>query len=329
MISVVIPTYRRSRTLPAAIASAAGQDYPAFEVLVVDNAADPAVEALVDAVAVVAPVSVRYIAEPSLGLHNARHAGARAATGDVLVYTDDDATFDPGWLAAYARAFVEHPEMAAAGGPIRPAWDVPPPRWFLDYVDDCFDALPLLSLMEPYDGFRLDAGGWFYGANMAVRRDVLFRLGGFNPEMFGADFVGDGETGLNLKLWATGALVGYVPGAVVHHHVPPSRMTPAYIRRRLADQAACDLYTRFQRDGVPSRRVLIAEAARTAAANARFVAAAPVFGEQTDGRALFVRARAAETVTRVRYLLRLATSPWLRSLVDQRDWLTDASKEAP
>lgn len=322
MLSVILPTYRRSQTLPAALASALAQTHPDYEVVVVDNAADVHVESLVRAAAATASVEVRYVPEPRLGLHAARHAGARAAAGDVLVYTDDDATFDPGWLAAYAEAFDAHPDMAAAGGPLRPDWEAPPPAWLLDYIDHQTAELPLLSLMDRGDAFRLEARGWFYGANLAVRRTVLFRLGGFNPEMFGSDFVGDGETGLNHKLWAAGLPVGYVPGAVVHHLVPRSRMTPRYIRQRLANQQACDLYTRFQRDGLPSRAELVAEAVREVASNARFVAAAPAFGERTDARALFVRVRAASTLARARYLMRLAASPWLRALVRRRDWLT-------
>ena len=39
------------------------------------------------------------------------------------------------WLAAYARCFGAHPDMAAAGGPIRPAWETPPPTWLLDLAD--------------------------------------------------------------------------------------------------------------------------------------------------------------------------------------------------
>lgn len=324
-VSVIIPTYRRSRTLPAALASVARQTLPDYEVVVVDNAADAGVEAVVWEAAATARVPVHYVPEPRLGLHHARHAGARAACADVLVYTDDDATFDPGWLAAYADAFDAHPDMAAAGGPLRPVWEAPPPEWLLDYINHDVTSLPLLSLMEPYGAFRLEADGFFYGANMAVRRPVLFDLGGFNPELFGPDVLGDGETGLNLKLWAAGHLVGYVPGAVVHHHVPPTRMTPAYVRRRLADQAVCDLYTRFQRDGLPSRPALLTEAARRLARGAKFVAAAPFLGEKTDGRSLFIRVRAAEVLAQARYLCRLATNARARSFVAPREWLTHAS----
>ena len=141
-LSVTIPTYNRSRTLQQGLASLQQQTFRDFEILVVDNAADPVVEKQV------AAFSVRYVPEPQLGLHNARHAGARAATGSILIFTDDDATYEPNWLRAYADAFDAHADMAAAGGPVRPVWETKPPQWLLDYIGDTKE-FGILSLREP------------------------------------------------------------------------------------------------------------------------------------------------------------------------------------
>jgi glycosyl transferase family 2 len=84
--------------------------------------------------------------------HNARHAGVWAAKGDILIFTDDDATFAQGWLRAYADAFDTHPEMVAAGGPVRPVWEDPAPTWLLQFMGDA-KTFGTLSLMEPYDTF--------------------------------------------------------------------------------------------------------------------------------------------------------------------------------
>ena len=187
-----------------------------------------------------------YVREERLGLHNARHAGVWAAKGDILLFTDDDATFDPGWLSAYAEAFDSHPEMAAAGGPVRASWEAPPPQWLVEFMGDV-KTFGILSLMEPYDDFRLNADGIFFGVNMAIRANVLLEMGGFNPEAFGAVWLGDGETGLIYKLWDHRMLIGYIPEALVYHHIPPERMTVQYLRVRMANQGACDLYSDFHR----------------------------------------------------------------------------------
>src|SRR5207244_2638099 len=173
---------------------------------------------------------------------------AHAAQGEILVFTDDDATFDPDWLQAYADAFDCHPEMTAAGGPVRPAWEAPPPPWFTQFMED--KSCGILSLMEPFEEFRLGPEAFFWGVNMAIRREVLFAVGGFNPEAFGDIWLGDGESGLNRKLRERRMPIGYVPGAVVHHHIPPGRMTVDYVCHRLANQEACELYTTYH-DRIP------------------------------------------------------------------------------
>ena len=110
-ISVIIPTYHRPNDLLRCLGSLERQTLGEFQTVVVDNSPDAELRERMRAF----ETRVLYVHEPSLGLHNARHAGARAATGDVLVFTDDDAEFSQSWLAAYSEAFALHPEMAAAG----------------------------------------------------------------------------------------------------------------------------------------------------------------------------------------------------------------------
>lgn len=319
-LSLVVPTYNRSRVVMRCLESVQQQSLDDFELLLVDNSPDAELRARVEAFNTSAPKKARYVPEPRLGLHNARHAGARAATGDVLVFTDDDAAFDPHWLAAYARRFAAHPEMAAAGGPIRPAWEAPPPPWLRTFMQADPTMFPVLSLLELSPEFQIRRDGIFFGVNMAIRRDALFEAGGFNPEIFGDRWLGDGETGLNRKLWAGGQMIGYVPDAVVYHYVPPERMTVAYLRRRQANDGACDMYARFH-DRMPSVLGLARAAAAVAFESARDWAAEPLFRGRTDPRSLRVQLRAARAWSRFQYLVRLMVNPTLRALVTQRSWL--------
>ena len=183
-LTLIVPTYRRPEVVRC-LDSVQRQSLAEFEVLLVDNAADDDLRATVQAYNRTARVPVRYVAEPDLGLHNARHAGVRVATGDVLVFTDDDASFDPDWLAAFAARFAEHPEMVAAGGPVRPIWETPPPTWLVDFMADYPEMFPVLSVMEPYHEFRLGSDGWFFGVNMAIRRSALVEMGASTPTRSG------------------------------------------------------------------------------------------------------------------------------------------------
>jgi GT2 family glycosyltransferase len=320
-LSVIVPTYRRQADLLRCLESVQAQTLHEFELLVVDNAADAA---LAEAVATFnrgARFPATYVAEPQLGLHNARHAGVLAASTDVLVFTDDDATFDPNWLAAYVRRFDQHPEMAAAGGPARPIWEVPPPDWVPTFIRTQPAIFPILSLLEPYSEFRLTRDGYFFGVNMAIRRDVVLEVGGFNPDSFGSAWLGDGETGLNRKLWQRGLLVGYVPDAIVYHHVPAERMTLDYFRRREANDGACDIYARFHEDGVPGAAGLLRTGVGIALESARDWLASLVLRGRTDPRSLRVQLRAERAWARLEYVWRLFGSRELRELVTRRDWL--------
>lgn len=317
-VSVIIPTYNRPHLLLQALKSLQEQTLEGFELLVVDNAADREIESVVAEFNQTAKVPVNYIPEPQLGLHNARHAGAYAAKGDVLVFTDDDATFDATWLVSYAKAFLEHPEMVAAGGPVRPVWEAPPPQWLLDYMADS-KIFTILSLMEPYAEFRLDSQGFFFGVNMAIRRDVLFRLGGFNPESFGDIWLGDGESGLNRKLWKDNLLVGYVPPAIAHHHIPPSRMTVNYFCRRLANEGACDMYS-FYHKGIPNRLHLLTHIVRIAVKN-KFWLKSLLIKERNDPSALNIKLNAARSQSQIKYIFRLIFDQNFQKLVLRQNWL--------
>lgn len=323
--SVIIPTYRRADSLLRALRSVAEQTHAPHEVLVVDNAVQPEVERLVSDFAATAPAPVRYVPEPHLGLHNARHAGARTATGDILVFTDDDATFDPGWLATYARRFAAHPEMAVASGTIRIAWESPPPRWLLDYIGDA-KVFGILGLRDLGTDFHLDPRGVIFGGNLAIRREVLFAAGGFNPENFGLIWLGDGETGLNAKLWARGDLIGYVPGAVVFHHISGERMTVRSIAHRIGNTGASAEYTEFH-DGAITVPRLARRLGRIGGALGKLGLLTVWWLVRRDRLAL-LRARLglAYHLARVRYVLRLSHDRDLRALVTKTNWLMEASR---
>ncbi len=321
MLSVIVPTLIRQQSLRRTIQSLRGQTLPAdqFEILVVDNGSTDDTLMLVEELDRSVGKQIQLLREPCLGLHNARHAGARAAKGDILVFTDDDATFDPDWLRAYADTFECHPEMVAAGGPVRPLWEVPPPEWVVKFMGDSRE-FGILSLMEPYEDFRLDTNGYFYGVNMAIRRSVLFAVGGFNPESFGEVWLGDGESGLNCKLWARSMSIGYIPNAIVYHHIPAERMTVSYFRRRMANQGACDFYTRLNHH-VPSRFELLRNACTILLSNSKLWLKAYMLKGRTEVPSLQLQLRAAQRLAEVKYIIRLIIDRRLRALVRQTAWL--------
>lgn len=319
-VSVIVPTYRRARDVLRCLGSLAAQDVGDFEVIVADNACEAELEREVASLSPGAARAFRYLPVPELGLHNARHAGARAADGDLLLFTDDDADCTTGWVGAYASAFAALPEAAAAGGPVEARWEEPPPPWLLELATRRATFTPLALMTCPYDEVVVPERGFFYGVNMAIRRDALFAVGGFNPESFGAGWLGDGESGLNRKLWEGGFAVAYVPDARVRHWIPAERMTLAYLRRRWRNEGAADVYT-LLRPFAFRRRGLVRLLLRTVRDGAPIWLRAGASRGRTDPRSLDLQFRAARRAGSFAYLVRLLRDDELWPLVRRERWL--------
>src|SRR5712692_2253520 len=119
-LSVIIPTHNRAASLAQTLRSALELDYPPdrWEIIVVDDSStDETANVVRELQRTPAGSIVRYVHEDHLEVSQARHIGARASAGELLLFTDDDVTFAPQWASAYASAFTAHDEMAAVGGP--------------------------------------------------------------------------------------------------------------------------------------------------------------------------------------------------------------------
>ena len=130
-ITVVIPTFRRPALLQRCLDAVLAQDYAGeYEIIVVDDAGTDDTRALVAEVARTAKVPLRYL-RPTLahGPAVARNCGWRAARGELIAFTDDDAVPAPDWLSAGAAFMGCEPaasRYAAACGQVRVPVTEPP-----------------------------------------------------------------------------------------------------------------------------------------------------------------------------------------------------------
>src|SRR5690242_1278529 len=107
--SVVVPTYQRGAALERCLDALASQtlERDRFEVIVVDDGSVTPPRAAVARAA--ASLDVRLIEQANAGPASARNAGARAARGEYVVFTDDDCIPDAGWLRAIDVVATCHP----------------------------------------------------------------------------------------------------------------------------------------------------------------------------------------------------------------------------
>lgn len=249
-ITVAICTYNRcallERTL-SSLARAAVPDRVDWEVLVVDNRCTDRTPAVVRHFRDALPV--RRLEEPRPGLSHARNRAVAAASGDYVVWTDDDVRVDPGWIVSYAEAFERWPEAGFFGGPIRPHFEGEPPRWLTDGWEEVRGAYPVRELGdEPFAITR--RARLPYGANFAVPAEIQARHR-FDPRLgrSGTDLVGGEETELLGSLLDEDRTGRWVPGAGLDHRISARQQTIAYLRRYYRDFGRlCELRRRRRRD---------------------------------------------------------------------------------
>lgn len=230
-LSVVICTWNRSALLDQTLAGMQQLKSPDpgdWELLVVNNRCTDDTDEVIARYADRLPV--RRIYEPQPGQCHARNAGIDHAVGDLVIWTDDDVLVNPDWLLGYAQAAQRWPQAAYFGGPIRPWYEVEPPRWLTENLDLLKGMLVIRDLGA--EESPLGIGDQPFGANMAFRRSVLQRWR-FDTRLglVGDSAIRGDETGLFQQLRAAGEMGVWIPSASVRHLIPASRMTRHYLRQ--------------------------------------------------------------------------------------------------
>jgi glycosyltransferase involved in cell wall biosynthesis len=233
-VTVLICTYNRAPLLDASLDSIAACAAPdgGFEVLVVDNASTDSTAAVVEARRRSYPVPLRYLFEGRPGKSHALNTGLAATRADVIAFTDDDVQVPPQWIAACCEALEARPDLDYVGGPVKPIWGAPPPAWFPATNSNLWGTVAVLDYGDRpfvYEERRVVP----LGVNMAVRRRVVERVGGFNPD-FGrksGSLIGQEQAEFFCRTRAAGLRGMYVPDMWLSHHVPAERLTRRYFRR--------------------------------------------------------------------------------------------------
>ncbi len=222
LVSVIVPTYAREKLVRRCLRSLLAQDYPRFEVVVIDQ--DPARRLPELCPDEIGDERTVYLNFPQAGAAIARNRGIDTARGELLLFIDDDAHARPGWIAAYARLFEDHPEAGLASGKIEAEWEAPPPDWFpMEYVY-LFGHYELDQGDEP-----LPPGHIPIACNMGGPAAAIRQAGGFD-ERFGFNrfrrrpHLAGEETMLGIQIERAGRDLYYCPDAVVGHHIPAGKL---------------------------------------------------------------------------------------------------------
>ncbi|WP_111325440.1 glycosyltransferase family 2 protein [Thermosporothrix hazakensis] len=240
-VSVVICTYSLDRWQPLqeAIASVRRQTLPAREIIVVSDHNQTLYQQLQASMPDIQVVENHH----APGLSGARNTGLDVARGSVIAFLDDDAIATTSWLAQLIEGFTD-PTVAATGGSILPLWPGQTPRWFPEefyWVVGCtYRGMPEQNTIVRN----------VIGANMAFRKEVLKRSGGFRSHIgrIGTLPLGCEETELCIRVQQQqpGMRCLYQPEARVYHRVPQSRIAWKYfVQRCFAEGISKAMIARF------------------------------------------------------------------------------------
>ena len=251
--SVILCTYNRRNLVLTALAALRRQTLPydRFEVIVVDNGSQDGTFAAINAYIQAGPLMlarnpehvwhVQCLSEPQDGLSYARNTGLRAATGEIVVFLDDDAVAHPAFLERLLAAY-DVTGADAIGGRVELRWEAARPHWL---TDDLLDILGYFApstermLLPP----TLDASG----CNISIKSEVLQAIGFFSPLLSKrtASPIGMEIADVCRRLRAAGYTLWYEPEAIVEHRVPAARLTRPYFVGRAYWQGRSEVVAQY------------------------------------------------------------------------------------
>lgn len=240
-ISVVLCTYNRCKSLRVALNSATVLRLPDsadWEIIIVDNNSNDQTRQVAEEFCKRYPTRFRYIFEPHQGKSYALNAGIREARGQIVAFMDDDVTVDPDWLQNLTCCLRDG-HWAGAAGRIVPQWTCIPPHWLSE--GSRYAAGPLVAFNP-----KLEAGELHeppIGANMAFRREMFERHGGFRTDLGpcpGSEIRGE-DSEFGARLLRCGEHLRYEPSAVVYHPVQQNRLNRKYFLAWWFDKARSEI----------------------------------------------------------------------------------------
>jgi glycosyltransferase involved in cell wall biosynthesis len=191
-----------------------------YEIVVIDNGSTKPTSAVVAEIAASSLVAVSYVREEAKGLAQALNRGVREARGVWLAFFDDDELAEPSWLK----------ELLSAASVTKAQFVGGSRRLQLPSGGTLVLGLTCRGLLGEYvndgtarvcQGKRIPSGG-----NLLIAREVFNAIGLFDTSMVMAgedsDFV--------KRARASGIIVSISPTAIVHHVIPPYRVTISYFR---------------------------------------------------------------------------------------------------
>jgi glycosyltransferase involved in cell wall biosynthesis len=256
-VSVVICTYNGAARLPQTLAHLAAQentDAVAWEVLLVDNAStDDTVGVARRCWPADAPVPLRVVNEPQIGLSHARIKGFAEARYEIVSFIDDDNWVAGDWISRVSEIMSSDPTLGALNGLNYPVFEIEPPAWFERFQE-------IYAVFTEENLARLNGMPYgLFGAGLNVRKTAWVELKRANFEFNLSDVAGaklsrGGDSELTFAIREAGWKLAFDPALRLQHFLPANRLNWTYLRRLSRESAistvALDAYNLSSGTGI-------------------------------------------------------------------------------
>jgi glycosyltransferase involved in cell wall biosynthesis len=213
-VSVIVPAYNEEKYILKTLEALRQQDYPNFEVIIVNNASSDRTAEVVTSFIYQKGLTFRFrlLHEKRQGTQFARECGRRTASGKIIAQLDADCLPAADWISK-GVSLLQGKNIVAVAGP----YDYFDSRFLvrtLTYFSQLLILQPLNSLVQAFH-----RGGVIIGGNVFVWAAILDQCGGYNTSL---RFYGD-DVDIAMKV-----------GRYGHIHFTRKVMVKSSSRRYLA-----------------------------------------------------------------------------------------------
>lgn len=165
-VSIVVCTLNEEKNIVACLAALAKQDFSGtYEIILADGNSED------QTVALAKPFADQIVIEKKRSIAFERQAGAKRARGAIIAFTDADSTTPHHWVQGIWDTFQKNPEVSMLYGPVFYS-DVSAQEQQLStfFMPKFLRVMSILRMHNPI------------GSNIAIRRAVFEKIGGFNTD---------------------------------------------------------------------------------------------------------------------------------------------------
>ena len=226
-VALVICTYNREKYLFETLESLSNQTLQndKFQLIIVDNnSTDNTANISQEFISKNPLLNIKYCFEEKKGLSFARNRGVAEANAPIVSYVDDDVILPASFLQEMVDFFDKYKDAAGAGGKVIPKYERgKEPEWMSKYLNGFVGKVDFGNNILQYDkGMKYPAG-----CNMAYRKDILLKVGGFNNELtFRSD-----DKYIFYKVKNISDKIYYIPNAWLFHNIDSHRLTDSNFKK--------------------------------------------------------------------------------------------------